>query len=174
MNVIRIILIDDHHAVRRGIRSYLESFSDIQIVGEASTGEETVSQIGQWLPDVVVVDLMLPGGIDGIGVTRQLRTISPHTQVVVLTAQQDNSRVLAALRTGALGYVRKDGAPEALINAIRGATRGQSVLDSAVAGEIFKELSMDSKAKAVLNAKWTCCVCSRTAKPIERLPRRWS
>jgi two-component system, NarL family, response regulator LiaR len=153
VSVIRVILVDDHHVVRRGLRSFLESFSDIQVVEEAATGEEAVSHIDQWLPDVAVVDLMLPGGIDGIEVTRQLRAISPHTQIVMLTAQQDNSRVLAALRAGALGYVRKADAPEALLNAIRGAAHGQSVLDPSVAGEIFKELNDDSKVKAALTER---------------------
>lgn len=140
MNKIRIVLVDDHHIVRRGLRSFLESFADITVIGEAANGEEALSRLEGWLPDVVVMDLLMPGGIDGIETTRHIRILSPHTQVVVLTAHTDDARVVAALREGAIGYVRKDAAPELLLAAVRGAARGQSVLDPAVAGTVLQEL----------------------------------
>ncbi len=140
MNKIRIVLVDDHHIVRRGLRSFLESFADITVIGEAANGEEALSRLEGWLPDVVVMDLLMPGGIDGIETTRHIRILSPHTQVVVLTAHTDDARVVAALREGAIGYVRKDAAPEVLLMAVRGAARGQSVLDPAVAGTVLQEL----------------------------------
>ena len=140
MNKIRIVLVDDHHIVRRGLRSFLESFADITVIGEAANGEEALSRLEGWLPDVVVMDLLMPGGIDGIETTRHVRILSPHTQVVVLTAHTDDARVVAALREGAIGYVRKDAAPEVLLMAVRGAARGQSVLDPAVAGTVLQEL----------------------------------
>ncbi|MBZ0281173.1 MAG: response regulator transcription factor [Anaerolineae bacterium] len=137
---IRIILIDDHHVVRQGLRSYLESFPDMQIVGEAANGEVALENLENWLPDVAVVDLQLPGGIDGIETTRRIRAITPHTQVVVLTAHTDEARVVAALRAGAIGYLRKDTQPETLLTAIRAAARGQSLLDPAVANVVLQEL----------------------------------
>lgn len=140
MNKIRIVLVDDHHIVRRGLRSFLESFADIAVIGEAANGEEALSRLEGWLPDVVVMDLLMPGGIDGIETTRHVRIRSPHTQVVVLTAHTDDARVVAALREGAIGYVRKDAAPEVLLMAVRGAARGQSVLDPVVAGSVLQEL----------------------------------
>jgi len=140
MNNIRIILVDDHTVVRRGLRSYLEAFADIKVVGEAASGEACLDGLETWLPDVVVMDLLMPGGIDGIETTRQARAMSPHTQVVVLTAHMDEARVVAALRAGAIGYVRKDAEPELLLTAVRAAARGQSMLDPSIAGYVLQEV----------------------------------
>jgi NarL family two-component system response regulator LiaR len=140
MSKIRVALIDDHRVVQTGLRRYLESFPDIEVTGTAASGEEALSQLEGWLPDVVVMDLSMPGGMDGIEAARRVRALSPHTQVVVLTAHTDDARVVAALRAGALGYVRKDSDPEVFLSAVRGAARGQSVLDPAVAGAVLLEL----------------------------------
>jgi two-component system, NarL family, response regulator LiaR len=142
---IRVVLIDDHHVVRRGLRSYLESFVDITVVGEAASGEAALEQMERWLPDVAVLDLLMPGGIDGIETTRRIRAMTPHTQVVVLTAHTDEARVMAALRAGAIGYLRKDGQPEMLLAAVRAAAQGQSVLDPSVAGTVLHELTTGGK-----------------------------
>ncbi|MBN1122421.1 MAG: response regulator transcription factor [Anaerolineae bacterium] len=147
MNPIRLALVDDHRVVRRGLRSYLEAFPDITIVGEASSGEEALEQVEAWLPDVIVMDLLMPGGIDGIETTRRVRTITPHTQVVVLTAHTDDARVIGSLRVGAIGYVRKDSEPEVLLAAVRAAARGQSVLDPSIAGSVLQELVSGAKVK---------------------------
>ncbi|MEJ2748228.1 MAG: response regulator transcription factor [Anaerolineae bacterium] len=141
MMTIRLILIDDHTVVRRGLRSFLESFADIAVVGEAASGETALEQLEMWLPDVAVMDLHMPGGMDGIETTRRVRQLSPHTQVVVLTAHTDEARVVAALRAGAIGYVRKDAEPELLLTAVRAAARGQSLLDPAIAGSVLQELA---------------------------------
>ena len=155
MTKIRVVLVDDHHIVRRGLRSFLESFSDIEIIGEAANGEAAIAGIESWLPDVVVIDLLMPGGIDGIETTRHLRMRSPHSQVVVLTAFTDDVRIIAALREGAIGYVRKDAAPETLLAAVRGAARGQSVLDPTVAGSVLQELVRSSRLGADLTERET-------------------
>ena len=155
MAKIRVVLVDDHHIVRRGLRSFLESFSDIEIIGEAANGEAAIAAIESWLPDVVVIDLLMPGGIDGIETTRHLRMRSPHSQVVVLTAFTDDVRIIAALREGAIGYVRKDAAPETLLAAVRGAARGQSVLDPTVAGSVLQELVRSSRLGADLTERET-------------------
>ena len=155
MTKIRVVLVDDHHIVRRGLRSFLESFSDIEIIGEAANGEAAIAAIESWLPDVVVIDLLMPGGIDGIETTRHLRMRSPHSQVVVLTAFTDDVRIIAALREGAIGYVRKDAAPETLLAAVRGAARGQSVLDPTVAGSVLQELVRSSRLGADLTERET-------------------
>ena len=140
MNPIRVVLVDDHRIVRRGLRSFLEAFPDIIVVGESSSGEEELEQIEGWLPDVVIMDLLMPGGMDGIETTRRVRSITPHTQTVVLTAHTDDARVVAALRAGAIGYVRKDAEPEILLAAVRAAACGQSMLDPAVAGTVLQDL----------------------------------
>jgi NarL family two-component system response regulator LiaR len=140
MSKIRVALVDDHRVVRQGLRSYLEAFADIEIVGEANNGEAALQGVDGWLPDVIVMDMLMPGGIDGIETTRRIRALSPHTQVVVLTAFADDARVVAALRAGAIGYIRKEAEPELLLQAVRAAARGQSVLDPSIAGSVLQDL----------------------------------
>lgn len=139
MSDIRVVLVDDHNVVRKGLRSYLESFAGIRIVGEAASGEVLLAALAEWRPDVVVMDLLLPGGMDGIEATRQVRAQWPDTQVVALTAYTDDARVVAALRAGAVGYVRKDADPEILLTAVRAAASGQSTLDPTAAGALVQE-----------------------------------
>ena len=147
MESIRLVLVDDHRVVRRGLRSYLEAFPDVIVVGEASSGEEALEKIEAWLPDVVIMDLLMSGGIDGIEATRRIRSITPHTQVVVLTAYTDDARVVGALRAGAIGYVRKEADPEVLLAAVRAAARGQSMLDPAMAGSVLQDLVSSVKVR---------------------------
>lgn len=140
MTLLKIALVDDHHVVRRGLQSFLSSIADFEVVGSAANGEEALQNVETWLPDVIIMDLYMPGGIDGIETTRRLRQVSPHTQVVVLTAHTDDERVLAALRAGALGYIRKESDPLLLVDAIRSAARGQSSLDPSIARSLLHEL----------------------------------
>lgn len=140
MNTIRVALVDDHHVVRRGLQSFLSAHPDIEIVGSAESGEALLEQLDAWLPDVVVMDLNMPGGITGIEATQKTRGVSPHTKVVVLTAHTDDDRVVAALRSGATGYIRKESDPDLLLEAIRAAVRGQSLLDPSIAKAVLEEL----------------------------------
>lgn len=133
MDAVRVALVDDHRVVRRGLRSYLESFPDLVVVGEGSSGEEALAALPDWQPDVVVMDLLMPGGMDGIDAIRRVRESFPRIAVIALTSYTDDARVIAALRAGALSYVRKDAGPEALLGAIRAAAQGQSLLDPGVA-----------------------------------------
>lgn len=141
MTPLKIVLVDDHHIVRRGLQSFLGATPDLQVVGSASSGEQLLQQVEGWLPDVVVMDLYMPGGMDGIETTRRLREITPHTQVVVLTAHTDDERVIAALRSGAIGYIRKESDPQLLVDAIRAAAVGQSMVDPAVAGAVLRDMT---------------------------------
>ena len=152
-NKVRVILVDDHHVVRRGLRSFLDSFADISVIGEAANGEELLAQVEQWQPDVVVMDLLMPGGMSGIETTRRLRILLPQTQVVVLTAYTDEARVIAALRVGAIGYVRKDAAPDLLLSAVRSAALGRSVLDPKIAGAVLQELLEQSSVEPGLTER---------------------
>lgn len=149
----RVVLVDDHQVVRHGLCTYLESFPDLAIVGQASSGEEALLHIEQWLPDVVVMDLLMPGGIDGIETIRRLRKLTPRTQIVALTSYTDEGRVIAALRAGAIGYVRKDATPDTLLEAVRGAARGQSLLDPSIAHVVLEELSQFSPARPPLSER---------------------
>lgn len=140
---IRVALVDDHAVVRRGLRTFLEAFPDFEVVGEAASGEEALAQLDRWLPDVLVLDLLMPGGMDGVATTRQARALSPHTQVVALTSATEEERAVAALRAGAIGYVRKDADPQALLDAIRAAARGRTLIDASVAGALLQELTRE-------------------------------
>ncbi len=134
--MIRVALVDDHHVVRRGVRAFLESFTDITVVGEASSAEEALERVEEWRADVVLMDLLLPGGMDGISATQRLRERGEKPRVVALTAYIDDARVTAALRAGAIGYVRKDALPEVLLEAVRAASRGQMFLDPSAADAV--------------------------------------
>ncbi|MBP7227610.1 MAG: response regulator transcription factor [Longilinea sp.] len=129
MNMVRLALVDDHAVVRRGMRAYFEAFADIEVVGEAGSAEEALRCLAAWRADVVLMDLLLPGGMDGLQATRRMRTLPNPPQVVVLTAYADAARAQAARREGAIGYVRKDAQPEVLLAAVRAAGRGEPYLD---------------------------------------------
>jgi NarL family two-component system response regulator LiaR len=149
----RIVLVDDHHIVRRGLQSFLKTFHDLLIVGEASSGEEALQKIESWMPDVVVMDLLMPGGMDGIEAIKQIRALLPNTRIVALTSSTDDSRVVAALRAGAIGYIRKEADPEILLSSIRAAARGQSLLDPAIASAVIQELTRTSKHSVELTER---------------------
>jgi DNA-binding NarL/FixJ family response regulator len=130
---ISVAIADDHRVVSRGLKAYLESFPDLKVVGTASTGEELLEHLPQWRADVVVQDLLLPGGIDGIETTRRIVARRPETRVLALTASTDEARMMAVLRAGASGYVRKDAAPEVLLEAVRKVGAGRTFIDPAIA-----------------------------------------
>lgn len=126
---IRVALVDDHTIVRKGVRAYLQAQNDIAIVGEASSGETALANAAQWNAQVIVMDVHMPGGIDGIETTRQLRRLLPEAQIVVLSSFSDDSRLIGAMRAGAITYVQKEAEPEVLLNAVRHAARGQAVME---------------------------------------------
>jgi len=129
MNVITVVLVDDHRVVTRSLKSYLESFPDFRVVGTAASGEELLEHLAAWQPHVVVQDLLLPGGIDGIETTRRVLERMPSARVVALTASMDEARMMAVLRAGAAGYIRKDAEPETLLAAIRAVAKGKTYID---------------------------------------------
>ena len=109
---ISIAIVDDHRVVGRSLQAYLESFPDLKLVGIATTGEELLERLDEWRPQVVLQDLLLPGGVDGIETTQRLLARAPDVRVVALTASTDEARMMGVLRAGATGYVRKDAEPE--------------------------------------------------------------
>jgi NarL family two-component system response regulator LiaR len=133
LSVLRIALVHDHRVVARSLQSYLESFPDMQVVGIAASGEELLQHIAAWNPDIVIQDLMMPGGIDGIETTRRVRERAPGVRVIALTASMDEARMAGVLRAGAAGYVRKDADPEILLAAVRAVARGKTFIDPPVA-----------------------------------------
>lgn len=152
-NPIRVVLVDDHHIVRRGLHSFLKAFPDLEVVGEAASGEAALQKIEEWMPDVVVMDMLMPGGMDGIEAIKAIRALLPNTRIVALTSYTDDVRVVAALRAGAIGYVRKEADPEILLSSIRAAARGQSLLDPAIASAVMQELMRGGKHSAELTER---------------------
>jgi len=132
---ISVALVDDHRVVTRGLRLFLESFPDLRVAGVASSGEELLRRVGEWRPRIVILDLLMPGGIDGIETARRLREVAPEVRVVALTASTDEARMAGVLRVGASGYVRKDADPEVLLDAVRAVARGKTFIDPAVAND---------------------------------------
>ena len=137
---IRVLLVDDHKIVRQGVRAYLQTLEDIEVIAEADSGAAAVAAIAQTPPDVVLMDLEMPGDLDGIAATRQIRKVRPQTQVIVITSHHQDEYIFPAVRAGAISYLLKDVEPDELADAIRKADRGEAVLDSRVAARIVKEL----------------------------------
>jgi two-component system, NarL family, response regulator NreC len=121
---ISILLADDHHLVRQGIRTLLESEPEMEVIGEASNGIECVQMVNKFLPQVLVLDLMMPG-INGLEVTRQ---VSEKTRVLILSMHSNEAYVLEALQKGAFGYVLKDSTADELIQAVQEVARGKRYL----------------------------------------------
>ncbi|MBE3558882.1 MAG: response regulator transcription factor [Ktedonobacteraceae bacterium] len=136
---ITIAIADDHALVRQGIRTFLAVSPEFSIVGEAGSGEEIVRIVDEQVPDVVLMDLAM-GGMDGVEATRQIRRISPHTQIIALTSFDDDGSIFPALRAGALSYLLKETSVETLSETIRKAARGESVLHPRVAARVVQEM----------------------------------
>ena len=136
---IRILLADDHHIVRAGIRQLLESAQDIQVIAEAGDGEEAQSLIQQHKPDVAVLDIQMPKA-SGIEVTRWVRSHLPGVGVLILTAYDDEPYVMAVLQAGANGYVLKTAKTEELIQAVRDVYEGKSALDPSITQKLMSNL----------------------------------
>jgi len=136
---ISILITDDHALVRQGIRAFLELQVDIVVIGEANSGEDAVRKAAELVPDVMLMDLVMPG-IGGVEATRQVKQVSPHSQIIVLTSYHEDEYIFPALRAGALSYVLKDVGPEELAETVRMAARGESVLHPRVAARVVQEL----------------------------------
>ena len=130
--MIKVLLVDDHRLVRAGLQSLLAACEDIEVVGSAADGREALELVGQLQPDVVLMDLSMPG-MGGVEATRRLLEAHPGVQVVVLTSFSDQEQVLDAVDAGAVGYLLKDADPDDLVDGVRAAAAGQSPLDPKVA-----------------------------------------
>ena len=148
MSRIAIALVDDHRVVARSLKAYLESFSDLEVVGIAANGEELIQHIEEWNPRIVLQDLLMPGGIDGIETTKRICGRFGSVRVIALTASVDNARMMGVLRAGAVGYVRKDAEPEILLAAVRAVAAGRTYIDPSVAQALATESSPDDDLTA--------------------------
>lgn len=133
---IRLLLVDDHPLFRKGMRVLLNSVDDFDLAGEAETGPQAVERCLELLPDVVLMDLQMPGG-SGLEATREIVAACPVTRVLVVTLFEDDDSVFAALRAGARGYLLKDATEEEMIRAIRAVADGQAIFGPAVASRVL-------------------------------------
>jgi len=141
--VTRVVLADDHPLFREGVASLLERSGDAVLVGEAATGEEAVRLAEELLPDIVLMDLKMPG-MGGTEATRRIVGRNPHIGVIVLTMFEDEESVFAALKAGARGYVLKDADRGILLEAIRAVARGEALLGSSVARRVLEQFAQVS------------------------------
>jgi two-component system, NarL family, response regulator LiaR len=148
---IRVLIVDDHAIVRKGIRALLEIESGLEVVGEAADGREAVALAAELRPNVILMDLVMPE-IDGIEATRQISARLPEVRILVLTSFATDDKVFPAIKAGALGYLLKDSGPEELIQAIREVHRGESSLHPAIARRILRELTHPAERAAVADA----------------------
>ncbi|MBN1138239.1 MAG: response regulator transcription factor [Anaerolineae bacterium] len=137
--VIRVLVVDDHAIVRRGIQALLAEIEGIEVVGEASDGQETIAQADALRPDVILMDLVMPG-IDGIEATRQITKHEPSPRILVLTSFASDDKVFPAIKAGASGYLLKDSEPADLVNAIHQVHRGEPSLQPSIAQKVLREL----------------------------------
>jgi NarL family two-component system response regulator LiaR len=151
---ITVYLVDDHDVVRKGLRFYLSAHPEISIVGEAGDAESAVAGVAEHVPDVVLMDLLLPlsPGTDptdegGIQATRQVRQVSPRTQVVVLTSFSQDELVFSAIKAGALSYLLKDADAETVLHAIYAASRGEASLHPRIAQRLMTEVTAPTRAQ---------------------------
>ena len=140
MDEISVLIVGDHAMVRQGLRTFLTLNENIQVVGEAANGLEAVEQVRQHRPDVVLMDLVMPE-LDGIEATRRIRTLSPETQVLVLTSFTEDEKVFPAIEAGALGYLLKNVSPDDLVQIIEAAHRGEAQLHPDITKKLMGEIA---------------------------------
>ncbi|MFD5159056.1 response regulator [Streptomyces hawaiiensis] len=142
-DAIKVLLVDDHQVVRRGLRTFLEVQDDIEVVGEAADGAEGVDRAEELQPDVILMDVKMPG-MDGVDALRRLRELDNRARVLVVTSFTEQRTVVPALRAGAAGYVYKDVDPDALAGAIRSVHAGHILLQPEVAGALLAQEETNS------------------------------
>lgn len=140
----RILLVDDHEVVRLGLRALLERHPHFEVIAEASTAREAIDRVKQYSPDVVVMDIRLPGG-SGIEACEEITENYPNSKVIMLTSYAEDEMLFSAIRAGAAGYVLKQIGGEDLVKAIEAVGRGEALLDPAVTQRIFQEVRKAAK-----------------------------
>jgi len=144
---ITVMIVDDHDMVRRGACSYLEAQPDISVVAQAGSGEEAVKLAQEFIPDVVLMDLVMTG-MDGVEATRRVKNISPRTQIVILTSFHQDEYIFPALQAGAISYLLKDVKATELVEAIRRAARGEATLHPRIAARLINTFHSPESDKA--------------------------
>ena len=140
MSPITVLLVDDHLVVRSGLRALLGTQPDLHVIAEAASGEEAMDRVQEHSPDVVVMDLAMGAGMDGIEAIRRIRERNRSQAILVFTTYDSDADIVRAVDAGAMGYLLKDAAPEEIFSAIRGAVQGKSVMSPPVASRLFQQL----------------------------------
>ena len=153
-STVSILIVDDHEVVRNGIRSYLETIKDFEVVGEAESGEAAIKMVAELIPDIVLLDLIMPG-MDGVETTRQIKKITPRTQVVVLTSYHEDVHIFPALKAGAISYILKDMKMEKLVDALQRAVRHEVTLHPLVAERVLENIRGDDSEEPALFTELT-------------------
>ena len=135
---ITVLIVDDHDVVRQGVHAYLNALADFDVVAQAESGEAAVRLALEHVPDVALMDLVMPG-MDGVEATRRVKNVSPRTQIVVLTSYHQDEHIFPALRAGAISYVLKDVRMDELADAVRRAAHGEATLRPRVAVRVIQE-----------------------------------
>ncbi|MBA2288622.1 MAG: response regulator transcription factor [Ktedonobacteraceae bacterium] len=139
----RVLIVDDHTVVRQGLRFLLEQQPDITVVGESGDGEQAVALVSELLPDVVLLDLLMPR-MDGVTAVREIKRITPITKIIILTSYYEDDQIFSVIKAGALSYLLKDTSSQELVAAVRAADRGESVLHPMVAARVLREMQQQS------------------------------
>ena len=146
--MIRVLIVDDHTIVRQGLRFLLQQQDDIEVVGEAVDGQAAIEAVREQVPTVVLLDLLMPR-TDGLTALREIKRISPATQVVILTSHQGESGLFDAIKAGAVSYVLKTAGVEMVVQSVRAAALGESVLDPNVAARVLEEVRKPGSRETV-------------------------
>ncbi len=143
--MIQILIVDDHAVVRQGIRFLLEQQPDFVVVGEGSNGKQAIKLAADLLPDVMLLDLLMPE-MDGVTAVREIKRITPATQIIVLTSYYEDDQIFGVIKSGALSYLLKDTTPHDLVAAVRAAALGESILHPMVAARVLREMKQQSES----------------------------
>jgi len=137
---IRVLIADDHVLFREGMRRLLDATPDLEVVGEAANGDETVRLVEDLTPDVVLLDVVMPG-LSGIEAARVIKATSPRTRVIILTVYTDDEFLFEAIKAGAMGFLLKDATADDLVRAVRVVHQGEGLLAPAMAAKVFREFA---------------------------------
>jgi two-component system, NarL family, response regulator LiaR len=143
---IRVLVVDDHAIVRKGMKALLNEYEDINVIGEAANGLKAIEQVGTLKPDVILIDLSMPV-MDGVEAIRRIMSAYPDQRIIVLTSYTGDDKLLPAIRAGAMGYLIKDAQPEELVQAIRNVYAGEPSLNPAIAWKLLRGMTSVEPAK---------------------------
>jgi NarL family two-component system response regulator LiaR len=143
---IRVLIVDDHAFIRKGVRAFLDEIEDIEVVGEAGDGKEAVAQSEVLQPDVILMDLVMPH-MDGVEAISQITAKQKKVRVIALTSFATDDKIFPAIKSGAMGYILKDSEPDELVEAIHKVYLGEPTLDPGIARKVLQEISRPSKGQ---------------------------